>query len=93
MNTTDELVAEIARLKRRMDALEEAAFAKADEYVVGLSNVARVVGLNVRTCQRRLAAGDFPPPCKVASMAPSAVGERVKQTWRRADLIAYAEGR
>lgn len=91
--STDLLTAELARLKSRVEALEAAAFASADEYVEGWTRAARIVGVNARTCKRRYAAGDFPTPCKLTPLPRTAGGDHERPSWRRADLVAYAEGK
>lgn len=90
--SSDQLIAEFARLKARVEVLERAAFASAEEYVEGWTRAARIVGVNARTCKRRLDAGDFPAPCKLTTLARVA-GDHERPSWRRADLVAYAEGR
>ena len=100
--SVDRLIVEIARLKLRVDELEKAAFSAPDEYVEGWTRAAKLVGLSSMTCKRRYAAGDFPKPCKMTTIerAPTeivpgrVIGARFeKLTWKRADLVSYAEGR
>lgn len=91
--STDEMVAKLARLTARVEALEHAAFAKVDEYVEGWSNAARVVGRSAATCKRRYNAGNFPRPCRIETIARADQKDHERPTWRRADLVAYAEGK
>jgi hypothetical protein len=88
----DLMIAELAQLKRRVEALERVAFAAPDSYVEGWGAAARLVGVHVITCRRRFREGVFPQPCRQTTIARS-TGEVTKPTWRRADLVAYAEGR
>ena len=87
------LTVELARLKKRVETLEAAAFASAEEYVEGWTSAARIIGVNARTCKRRLAAGDLPAPCKLTALPRADGDDHERMTWRRADLVAYAEGR
>jgi hypothetical protein len=89
----DELVAELARLKKRVETLEKAAFASAEEYVEGWTRAAKIVGVNERTCKRRSEAGTFPAPCRIDAIKRPDGADHERPTWRRADLVAYAEGR
>lgn len=90
--TDDLVIAELAQLKRRVEALERIAFGASDTYVEGWGAAARIVGVHAVTCRRRLQEGVFPAPCRLTTIARR-TGELTKPTWRRADLVAYAEGR
>jgi hypothetical protein len=89
----DELVAEVAALRQRVAALEKTAFAAPEEYVEGWTAAAKVVGVTERTCRRRFAAGDFCQPCKISEIKRADGEHHERLTWRRRDLVAYAEGR
>jgi hypothetical protein len=90
--TFDQLIAELARLKQRVDDLEKAAFTD-DSYVEGWSRAAKIVGVNAITCKRRYESGDFPKPCRIDTINRSSGEPHERPTWRKADLIAYAEGK
>lgn len=89
----DQLVAEIARLKARVETLENAAFATGDEYVEGWTRAAEIVGVSALTCKRRSLAGNFPAPCRRVEIPRTDGDAHEKLSWRRADLVAYAEGK
>ena len=91
--STDQLIAELARLKSRVEVLESAAFASADEYVEGWTRAARIVGVTVMTCTKRAKAGEFPRPCRTEPFNRANGQVFSKPVWRRADLVAYAEGK
>lgn len=88
----DLLVAEIAQLKERVASLERAAFGAGSEYVEGWPRAARIVGVTVMTCRSRAASGLFPKPCRIEPFARADGRVFGKPVWRRADLVAYAEG-
>lgn len=90
--TDDLVIAELAQLKRRVEALERIAFGAPDTYVEGWGAAARIVGVHAVTCRRRLREGIFPAPCRLTTITRK-TGELTKPTWRRADLVAYAEGK
>jgi hypothetical protein len=91
----DLLVAEIAQLKERVASLERAAFGAGSEYVETWSRAAALLGIDEKTAKRRHAAGEFPDPCRLTRVTRGAAGGGSYDvpTWRRADLVAYAEGR
>ena len=90
---TEQFIVELARLTSRVETLEAAAFASVDEYVEGWTRAARIVGVNERTCKRRSAAGDFPLPCRLLTLPRADGVDHARPSWRRSDLVAYAEGK
>ena len=90
MNETQQLIAEVARLKARVERLEKTA---TDEFIEGWANAARVLGVTDKTCMNRYARGDFPKPCRTHDFTRADGTVYSKPTWRRADLIAYAVGK
>ncbi len=88
-NDMDRLIAEVARLKARVDVVEASTFGMPDNYVEGWSRAGKLLGIRGRTCKNRWKSGDFPQPCKFTTLGNG----RDKPTWRRSDLVAYAEGK
>ncbi len=85
------LITELALLKKRVAQLEKAAYSSY-EYVEGWTSAGEIVGVNARTCKRRLEAGTFPMPCRIDTLPRGDGTEHERPVWRRADLVAYAEG-
>lgn len=88
---TDQLVAEVAFLKERVNVLEKISYATAGEYVEGWTSAARMLGVNERTCKRRHEASAFPEPCGWVKVERGQGVDHERPRWRRRDLVAYAE--
>jgi hypothetical protein len=88
----DQFIAEIARLKQRVETLEKSAYADTDGYVEGWPTAAKLVGITPMTAMKRAKAGTFPIPCRTEPFKRGDGKVYSKPTWRRADLIAYAGG-
>lgn len=87
------LIAEVARLKQRVEAIEASQAHSVSEYVEGWSRAAKFLGVSVDTCMSRAKAGEFPKPCRTRPF-PRANGETFfKPTWKAIDLRKYQEGR
>jgi len=92
MNDNDQMIAEIARLKDRVENLEKSSYSE-QTYVEGWASAAKLLGVNERTCMNRYASGEFPTPRRLAPYTRGDGRTFSKPTWRRSDLEDYAEGR
>ena len=90
MREIDQLVAEIALLKQRVETLEQAAYSTASEYVEGWTDAARLLGVSDQTCMNRYRDGRFPEPCGEVEYVRRGKPYLLPR-WRRADLVRYAE--
>ena len=93
MSDVDKFMSEFVRLKKRVEDLEKAAFSQASEYIEGWTNAAKLLGISNETAMKRAKVGEFPVPCRNDPFKRGDGQTYSKPTWRRADLVAYAEGR
>lgn len=93
MIDVDQFISEFVSLKQRVADLEKAAYSEASEYVEGWSNAAKLLGVSNLTCMKRARLGKLPKPCRVDRIERADGKVHCKLTWRRSDLVAYAEGR
>lgn len=87
------IAAEVARLKQRVDVLEKAAFSSPSEHVEGWTGAAKLLGVTERTVRRRYEAGTLPKPCRFDVIKRTDGPDHERPVWKRADLLAYAEGK
>jgi hypothetical protein len=87
------LAVELARLEKRVAALEKAAYSEPSAYVEGWTRAAKVVGVHERTCKYRAARGQFPRPCRTITIERADGKDHERPVWRREELIAYGEGK
>ena len=87
------LMVEVARLKERVADLEKTAYSVRSEFVEGWTRAGELIGVSEKTCKRRAKLGQFPRPCRTIILERANGKDHERPAWRRADLVAYAEGK